>query len=231
MKFLVLLPYYNRPRMVQQALISVELQTHDDYEIAFIDDASEEPFRYINSTNVSINYYRSEQTQENKERYGTASVHLMNKAVAESDADVVFILCDDDALVPAYMENLNTWFKDNPDEVWCWSKSYAWDRTKDPDYQKALVGPYSTNGYAEIGDGRIAPARKVDASQVAWRRTAHVGFVQRPPGDGHFDSNFYDPMFRQHGLCPYSGFYSQYKGIHSLQADFHQDTQFSGAKE
>jgi glycosyltransferase involved in cell wall biosynthesis len=37
----------------------------------------------------------------------------MNESIKNSDAEVVIILCDDDALDPDYLENLNEYYEKN----------------------------------------------------------------------------------------------------------------------
>ena len=43
LKFLILLFYYNRPKMVLNALNSINKLSYKNFEIAFIDDGSDNP--------------------------------------------------------------------------------------------------------------------------------------------------------------------------------------------
>ena len=41
--FLILIPYYNRPKDLLLALKSLQNQTHKNWKCAFVDDGSDEP--------------------------------------------------------------------------------------------------------------------------------------------------------------------------------------------
>ena len=120
-KILVLLFYYNRPNLVKIALKSILEHSYSNWEIAFIDDASEIPGKTIVEELLKehlnkIKFYNTNDSIENKLSRGQEHGSIFGKyaqiAVEESDADYVLMLCDDDALYPGYLENLNKYFKE-----------------------------------------------------------------------------------------------------------------------
>ena len=114
LKFLIIFFYYNRPDMVRNALNSINKLTYKNFEIAFIDDGSEvkgEPIvRSILKPSFlkKVNFIDTNDTVEDKiNREGSEIGKYANEAIKESDADIVLMLCDDDAMVPDYLNSLN----------------------------------------------------------------------------------------------------------------------------
>jgi glycosyltransferase involved in cell wall biosynthesis len=118
-KILILLFYYNRPNLVKIALNSIKIHNYNNWEIAFIDDGSEEPgepiVREILSEHLDkIKFYNTNDSIDIKmlrsKEHGSIFGKYAQQAVEESDADIVMMLCDDDALYPEYFNNLNKYF-------------------------------------------------------------------------------------------------------------------------
>jgi glycosyltransferase involved in cell wall biosynthesis len=98
----------------------------------------------------------------------------MNKAIEESDSDIVIVLCDDDALFPDYLTNLNKFYEDNPDKSWCYSHVKFYNPEIET-YIEAVESPYDKSfNVASLNyhTTPIAPSCMVDSSQVSFRRNA-----------------------------------------------------------
>lgn len=222
MKVLILLPYYNRPVMVRNALTSIARQTSHDWHLAFIDDGSRvagEPIvRDILSASMpQVTLYHTEAPVDPVARGHTVHGAYMNRAIREIPADVVIILCDDDALCDDYVENLSRWFAEHPDDWSCYSNVRIFDPFAGPPWTApAWPEPHPLNRHT----GAIECSCAVDASQVAWRRRVHfmwndVWFIE--VGSKNLDADFFVRLNRRTGPTKPSGFVGQYKGWHHAQ--------------
>ena len=118
LKFLILLFYYNRPKMVLNALTSINKLSYKNIEIAFIDDGSDHPGEPVAREHLKpsilkkVKFYNTNDTIKQKiDRGGSEFGKLANEAVKNSDADIVLMLCDDDALFSDYLDYLNRFYK------------------------------------------------------------------------------------------------------------------------
>lgn len=216
MKILIILPYYNRPTLVKNALRSIQESTYLDWELAFIDDGSVVDGSNIVSSLFTVDqlaktrFYSTGDSQKQKEDRGGSNYGMYaNRAMSESSAEIVIILCDDDALLPSYLENLNAWFINHPEENYCYSHVLEFNPT---------LEDYHTVGKKGSGlnkTDKIAPACQVDASQVAWRKSDDVLFPF--PQTGCLDAEIFGKLTSKYGLCSYSGFDGQYKAMFPQQ--------------
>lgn len=215
-KILIILLYWDRPKMVRNALNSIKEMHYDNWELAFIDDGSETPGRPIVEEILGdqlhkIKFTRTETTMAERFSPGSSIGLHMNNAVRASDADLVMILCDDDAIHPDYCTNMNAFFESHPEEVWGYSHVIAFD-PEHQDYHTAPLTPgFSYNGHTQP----IAPSCAVDSSQVVYRadctRVRGVEWIY--PQTGCLDANFYERMLPVYGKCPWMGFVGQYKAV------------------
>ena len=220
MKVLILLAYYNRPRLVRNALLSIQESTYKNWELAVVDDASEFEAKEVVLEMFSdeelskTKFYNTNDKYELKAERGSISGEYLNKAIEESDADLVIMLCDDDALVPDYLENLVKYFTENPDRNYCYSHVIQFNPLEE-DYHGKEATPIFMNKTWDLN-----PANNVDASQVAWKRKYSVGkdaILFPYPKTKNLDADIYDKMYLKFGACKFTGFYSQYKGMHQHQ--------------
>lgn len=220
MKVLILLAYYNRPKLVRNALTSIKESTCKNWELAVIDDGSEhEAFPVVlemfNSEELSkTKFYNTSDTEENKTARGSISGQYLNIAISESDADLVIMLCDDDALVHDYLENLDKYFSEYPEQKYCYSHVIQFNPLEE-DYH----GKQETDVFLNK-TGDINPANNVDASQVCWKREVSIGddaVLFPSPQTKNLDAYLYQKMFDRLGACKFTGFFSQYKGMHPHQ--------------
>lgn len=231
MKILILLLYYERPEMVKNALISIKNLEYDNWHLAFIDDGSTKPGRPVVENILrdfldKISFYNTNHSIDDKNRQGGSMVGgTMNLAIDESDASMALMLCDDDALLPTYLSNLNSWAEKHPDEHYCYSHVILYDPWKETPhlglnskYLERQVGhklfkfDRKKNWFNKAQ--RVMPEAKLDASQLAWRTYCNKKAKFPLKRTCHLDSAFYKELGRHYGHVGFSGFFGQYKGIH-----------------
>jgi len=213
-KILILLPYYNRPKLVKNALNSILRTKYENWHLAFFDDGSPIPGKPIVEEILpldKVTFYNSNMSAEDKKIDGCRMGHYLNVASLESDADIIITLCDDDELFPTYLENLDTFFSSHPEEVSCYSKIHLFnpflEKSEDVD---------NLGGHYNKCKGRIRPSCKVEVSQVAWRMSAVVdGARWRDNCTGNHDVYFLEELYEKTGkLTAETDFIAQYKGMH-----------------
>lgn len=221
-KFLIILAYYERPKIVLNALNSINELNYENFEVRFIDDGSinrgEEVVKEICSSIIDkFTFYYINNTVNDKIMQG-GSIHgsYMNLAIKESDADCVIVMCDDDALFPDYLTNLNKFYNDNPDKSWCYSHVKFFNPEIET-YRESVEEPLDKRfRAASLNHHRepIVPSCTVDGSQVSFRRSAFVdNNIWYPfPQTKDCDRYIFERMIVPLGLCHFSGFYGQYKG-------------------
>jgi len=221
-KFLILLAYYDRPKIVLNALHSLNELDYENFEVAFIDDGSinkgkDIAVRECPSIIDKFKFiYIDNSIDEKKSQGGSVFGMYMNNAIKESDADYVIVLCDDDALFSDYLTNLNKFYNDNPDKSWCYSHVKFYDPEIET-YCEAVDEPLDkTFNVASLNHhtGPIVPSCRVDSSQVSFRRKSFIdNQVWFPfPQTKDLDRSVFEKMIHHLGLCHFSGFYGQYKG-------------------
>ena len=114
MKILILCSYYQRPKLVRNALSSILAanEHHQDWELAFGDDGSIIPGKPIVEEVLKdhldkIRIVESGMNLEDKLKHGLVLGRMANEAISLSSADIAIILCDDDELHPEYLKNIS----------------------------------------------------------------------------------------------------------------------------
>jgi len=239
-KVLILMVYYNRPILVKNALQSIikANQFYSDWELVFGDDNSKIPgepiAREILHNYLSkVKFARSSTSLEEKIEKGLNLGWYINKFINESDADYVITLCDDDELHPNYLKNLDDYFINNNDIMYCYSNVILYNPLKHKSNESTLVGG-TYNRYKTP----INAAGKLDGSQVAWRtkcnKEMNIWFSETTkidvsmPWAGNIDQMYFQSLYDKCGPCQYTGFVSQYKGIHDYQAVWHKKVDRQG---
>jgi hypothetical protein len=222
MKTLVILPYYNRPKLLLNALVSLRDSSDQNWTLAFIDDASP-----TDEGLCSVDVILSEQVkkgmvhkyvvpvEEKEQLKWTTQPVYMNRAMREIASDLTLILCDDDALLVNYIENSVKWFTEHPNELYGFSNVRVYFPPKESPSEILPIRPFHTNHLQ-----KVCPVNTVDASQVVWRSKVALErgcFFDEARQYDH-DASMWEAMWRSgYGECPYMGFYGQYKGIHQFQ--------------
>ena len=238
LKFLIIFFYYNRPEMVRNALNSINKLTYKNFEIAFIDDGSEhlgEPIarsilkpsflkktKFINTHDTVIDKIN---------RQGSEIGKYANEAIQNSDADIVFMLCDDDALVPSYLNSLNRFYNHNP------QIHYAYCKLK---YYNPTIQNYTKGkpNEEDVTTRLVMPVTNLDSSQVSWRRESMINkdFWFPHPRTRNLDAVMFVHLWHHYKHCSPLKEYGQYKAIFDDQLGnrthgFHQlDKWTNGSK-
>lgn len=218
MKFLIIMPYYNRPKLVLNALESIRNLNYDNWELAVIDDGSD--FQIIDLIKKYIpenkyNYYRIEDSKEEKLLRG-GSMHglYLNNAIFQLSADIVVPLCDDDALMPNYLNELEKFYNENPDVMYAYSHVICFN----PYNEKPEKVKCNTFVFGDF-DTPVQPAGRCDWSMVTFRRNVFiVNCIRYPfPQTKNLDESLFKQFYKLYGDCVYTGITGQYKAIYENQ--------------
>lgn len=217
LNFLILLLYCNRPVLVKNALQSIAESTYDNYEVAVIDDSPECPIRptieqHFPQLLPKCKFYETNDSKESKLARGNSIFgQFMNQAIEESDADVGIMLCDDDALFPTYLENLNTYYQQNSEVMYAYSHLICYN----PEVETYENIKHRTETSIFLNwQHPINPWCQVDSSQVSWRISCNKeGNCWFPyPQTTNLDASFYARLFEIYRECVWTGFIGQFKG-------------------
>lgn len=227
MKFLVLLFYYERPELLRRALESVKNSAYKNWDLCVIDDGTNKPglsviddcFSHEERLLHRINYIQTFDSEERKyARGGSQFGEYANIAIKISDADVVLMLCDDDLLMPNYMDDLSRFYQENPGVKYSYSHLRFYDPTLGLPGEDNTVDDSYTR-YLNSRSHPINPVRRVDSSQVSWRRKNWIddGIEFPSPRTSNLDEVIYGHMYAAWGDCIFNGITAQWKGIHDGQ--------------
>lgn len=103
----IIIPTYNRPDLLRQALDSVAAQTFADYEVIVVDDGSTPPIA------DAVANHPSKPRIFRQVRQGPAAAR--NRGIAEARADLVAFLDSDDLWMPTKLERYIKAIDDHPD--------------------------------------------------------------------------------------------------------------------
>ena len=214
---LIILAYYDRPKMACNALESIRRQV-GPWNLAIIDDGSREPIRPIAEDILRdyldrVTFYYISDTPEQKLRQG-GSRHgaYMNKAIdyLTGPDDPVVILCDDDALYEGYIDSLRLYYEQNPDIKWSYCHVSVFDPSKGPPVLGQRTPEHWLNRYSVP----IAPSCQIDSSQVTYRASCISRHLEYPsPMTSELDAYMFTLLTQQYGLCPFNGITGQYKAV------------------
>ncbi len=229
LKFLIVLVYYKRPKMVLNALESIKNLSYGNWQLDFIDDSGDEEFREtlfnFGLDNNKINYIPINDSNDTKiQQGGSRHGEFMNSSIKNSDSDIIVILCDDDAIVNGYFEYLNEYYQLNPEVNWAYSKVYFYDPTKESyingktEDQLTYYHPGSTYTLNRYSDPLI-PMGKIDGSQITFRsKVFKEGNLWYPsPQTRGLDAAIFEQIIQKYGYCYPTFTYGQYKGAFADQ--------------
>ena len=223
---LVVLPYFERPVMVRNALESLRRNMDAEWRCVFIDDGSvargEPIVREAFPDLVDrMEFVRCDDTVQDKIwQGGSRHPHYMNEAIARSRADVVIILCDDDALVEGSVKCLLDWYTAHPEAKWSYGKVSVFDPSKEP----VPWGERRMNWFLNDAEGDIRPAWRVDSCQVSFRREWMPKYPEVNTVNN--DATMFEGFQRKHGLCPPNGLVVSYKGSFGDQLGRRPETDY-----
>jgi len=232
-KIQILLFYYERPNFILNALKSIQNEKYDNFEVHFIDDGSiKNPGQEIvkeffkNDTNIlsKFIFYNTNDTKEQKlERGGSIFGYFANEAMKNTDSDISIMLCDDDALYPNYLQNLNNFYNKNKSINYAFSHVSIFDPFKEK--FENFIDNFNTSLNLHII--LINPVCRVDASQVSWRTKKALEHETLFPFPKTYDldASLYEKMFQKFGPCNFTGFVGQYKAFHLDQLGNKRNTE------
>lgn len=98
-KISVIIPTYNRPAALAEAVESVSRQTYRNFEIIVVNDAGEpaDPIRAL-YPELDIRVYDQPDNRKH--------VHARNRGIGEASGEYIMLLDDDDLLLPGHMERM-----------------------------------------------------------------------------------------------------------------------------
>ena len=228
LNILILLPYFERPVMVLNALDQLAKSKYENFKIALIDDGSVKfPVLDIldnyDKLSDKITLYNTHDTLENKLKRESIMGKYMNIAIRESNSDVAIIVCDDDAIYPRYLENLNDFYNSNPNIHYSYCHVVAFDPT-----DQVMCTTLRLENKSEWATGAVMnlnwtspinPYCRVDASQVSWRiscnKEKNIWFPEQQTKN--HDAYLYRQLFQEYGSCVFNNIVGMYKGFHKDQ--------------
>jgi glycosyltransferase involved in cell wall biosynthesis len=224
-KFLILICYYNRPNLVRYALSSLKNQSYKNWQALVVDDGSdiscEDSIKEIlREEATKVKYINTLMSKKDKESIGGSLFGLYwNHACIAYDCDFAIMLCDDDALMPDYLENLNKFFQENLNRKWIYSHVKYYDPFCQTDFKNIKTCMEVNQPIYELN-----PDSRLDASQVAFSLDAFktYGAEFGYPLTANLDSDLYRKLHPVYGNCCFSGFFSQYKGYASSRLETRQ---------
>jgi glycosyltransferase involved in cell wall biosynthesis len=212
----LLLAYYDRPSLVRNALVSIRDCGFDDWQLYFVDDGSPRPGLPVVESILKVSMpkikcdYIPDSEEEKQRRGGSRFGSFLNKAIVNSDAEVVVMICDDDALIPGALSKLVDFYENNANVLYAYSWIAPYDPSNEAPHVSFLERPCHLNR-----EGLIHPSNQVDSSQVTWRRQCFDNAGVRYPEirTRNLDSELFATLHAAHGLCHPTRFHLQYKAI------------------
>jgi glycosyltransferase involved in cell wall biosynthesis len=111
MRISILLPGYNVEKHIRETLDSIVDQTFKDYELVYIDDASQDKsVEIVESYRERLSSLRVVRNKENKKLATTLNIGLRN-----CQGEYIFRIDADDLLVPETLQRMNQALLDNPE--------------------------------------------------------------------------------------------------------------------
>jgi len=164
MKISCILTSFNRPKYVRQALRSVEMQTHKDYELFVMDESNifdiHKTVAAFKFPSVVVKHYDIDKVTRSHQ--GRMSIKI-NDALRLATGDLICYLCDDDYYFPNWFHDANEFFEDAPQVT----VAFGVLLQKETDN----VDLSNSGGYRRFFNHAITePAGKLNHNQVIHRR-------------------------------------------------------------
>jgi hypothetical protein len=139
----VIVPTYNRSKLVAQALDSVLTQTRPPDDVVVIDDGS------LDATPIVVNGYGARIRYLRQKNAGKPAA--LNRAMETVDADYIWIMDDDDVALPDALERHLTFLQAHPELDFSYSGLYAFTGGgSPPPVDQCLFWQYPNIPHAEL---------------------------------------------------------------------------------
>lgn len=229
LKFELVIPYYKRPTIVLNALNSIKNSTYKNWNLTLIDDSGDDAFREtfynFGLDKSKISYNPILMSDEEKLKIGGSIFgKYINDVILNSDSDIFILICDDDALTYDYMEKLNIFYTNNPNEHW----SYCHLKFYNPE-----IEPYTNSkNYCEnislnmvdlnANTTIINPYFRLDSSQVSFKINSllYKNITYPHPYTANLDAVIFNNFYQVWGGCSFNGIVGQHKGWFENQLSF-----------
>lgn len=228
--------YCDRPHSIDTVFKSIQnaCKKHDNISISVIDDSA------ISDNNFKLNAEKSSSFQNlnNKVKIFEVGCSIAkkieigdsifgkkaNEALEDSNADIVFMLCDDDAVHKNYFYELNNFYIKENDCKYSYAHIIPVYGVIDDNIFECKKFNLSHKLNKNTKD--INPQNRVDASQVSWRlkdwKKSGIKFPY--PQTANLDSKIYGSMFKHWGSCRFNKLISQYKSFNKYQLGHRQNS-------
>ncbi len=240
-KILILFVYFNRPNILPNILSSILENDYNNWLLVFGDDGSDVPGEPIAREVLKdhldkVIFLNSHMSIEDKMQYGLRTGTYINTILENLDYDIWTTWTDDDKLHKDYLANLNRFFSES-DAKYCYSDTIFYNPylgTYDDFDKRWVKSLWKGEGY---GGPQNCLYHKVDGCQAAFRRECFTKYGARYcettklnddyPVKLNVDGEFFKSL-EKCGVPPavYTGFVSQYKGIHDYQLNLHKEFNF-----
>lgn len=129
MKISVCLPVFGREKMLQQAIHSILLQEHEDWEIVIRDDDPEHPVFSNSEVQKLFDFLGSRLKYVVEPHVGTFS-GVANGTVKHSTGEIIHVMGSDDVLAPSALYVVNQTFQERYDlstrgPMWAYGKTLS----------------------------------------------------------------------------------------------------------
>jgi len=106
-KVTVMLLSHNRPQLVKQTIYSVLWQTLEDFELLIIENSTDNETKQVveSFTDDRIKIYYEDPSEQDSSKQAIVPVYF-NKYVGVAQGKYIFLLSDDDLLLPSCLEEL-----------------------------------------------------------------------------------------------------------------------------
>ncbi len=227
LKVSCILTSFNRPRWVRDALRSVAVQTHRNFELIVIDESDEfEIEEAVKEFSFPEVYVRSSRIDPSIRRLENRLSVNCNRGLSMVSGDLICFLADDDYYYPDWFEKAVKHFEENQSHqaafgrlVYSYSPVMGFSPNPDPKTVRWYQHPTSE------------PAGKLDHNQVIHRRfephfnwPTAIGTLAGP------DAVYFQEIARQHNFHPIDA-YACVKRLHPKSLLESQQTYIGGAME
>ena len=126
-----------------------------------------------------------------------------------SPEDVVLILCDDDALCEDYLENLNTYYTQNPEVLYSFSHVIPYNPLEEKPTKDLAGRPFWLNHNNDVSTA----FNVCDSTQVSYRRKVFLDHNLRYPSPAWrcLDAAIHHQLAKL-DKCRFNGITGQFKG-------------------
>jgi hypothetical protein len=154
--------------------------------------------------------------QQKKILGGSVFGSFANEAIFKSDADILVPLCDDDALLPNYLNDLSSFYAQNPEVPWAYCHVKYFNPNEEH-YSSATTTPnLQVNSSVNLNahNTAIHPSCRVDSSQVSFRMSSieNKKDFYPSPQTKDLDRSAFEKFYVSAGPCYFCGCFGQYKG-------------------